>query len=541
MSENNRNNLKNKETYNQLVVDGLNEIKNRKFINAVSIFKKAIYLEDSFHEAYINLANLYNILSKKEESINILNEYIKKNNFHEDVVNTLVINYFNQNKYEDFKKIFKKYCTRKENKIMFLLRGKFYINQKKTTKAIKLFENKISKKINYWPFYDELMGLYEKTNKINELNDLIIKSKKIFNKEIKFIYYEALYLSRIGNNNFSINKIKKYNLEEKITDKKILCLLYDLLCINYEKIGELNKSYYYAIKRNNILINLDENKNFDEKIILETIKVYKSFYSHKHDYKELIGKNSHEVNITFLVGFPRSGTTLLDTILRSHKKTLVLEERPFLLKLRHEFLKKNSLEKLKSISSNKIYEMQQEYFSNIKYNANTDKVIVDKFPLNIIEIGFIKKIFPNAKFILAIRHPLDTITSCVLTHFKMNDAMANFINLEKAALFYDEVFSLFKIYENNLNINFHKIKYEDVVLSFEPTINDLLNFLELKYEKNINKFYLTALKRSKINTPSYKQVVKPIYRSSIDKYKNLSNIDEVRPVVSKWIKEFKYL
>ena len=164
----------------------------------------------------------------------------------------------------------------------------------------------------------------------------------------------------------------------------------------------------------------------------------------------------------------------------------------------------------------------------------------NKFPLNLIELGFIKKIFPDCKIILALRHPLDAILSCVLTSFKINEAMANYENLETSALFYDQVFSLFNIYKENMLLNYHSIKYENVVFNFDKEIKKLVSFLGIEYEDSLSEYYITAKNREKISTPSYHQVVQPIYTKSIERYKQFPEIEKIKPLVSKWINEFNY-
>ena len=142
--------------------------------------------------------------------------------------------------------------------------------------------------------------------------------------------------------------------------------------------------------------------------------------------------------------------------------------------------------------------MQKEYFNSFNYESN--RVIVDKYPLNLIELGFIKTLFPDSKIILAIRHPLDCIISCVLTSFKMNDGMVNFENIQTTSFFYNECFELLFKYFYFYDINY-QVKYENVVTNFKEEIVKLLNFLDLKFEENLNHFQQTAKKRDKINTP----------------------------------------
>ncbi len=255
-----------------------------------------------------------------------------------------------------------------------------------------------------------------------------------------------------------------------------------------------------------------------------------------YDKKNNYGLN-HD-NLVFLVGFPRSGTTLIDSILRSHSNTTVLEEKPYLINIRHKFFSENKLEYIEYITEDEIKKLQNIYFNSFDYNEK--KIIIDKFPLNLIEIGFIKKIFPKSKIVLVLRHPLDTILSCVLTSFKINEAMANYENLNTSAFFYNEVFSLFDVYKNSLKLNYHEIKYENIVYDFNNEINSLLKYLNLEYEETIKNFYITAKDREKINTPSYHQVIKPIYNKSVYRYKKFDDTKTIQPIVNRWINEFKY-
>ena len=296
--------------------------------------------------------------------------------------------------------------------------------------------------------------------------------------------------------------------------------------------------------RNDIVYNLPENDIYKNKNIIKSIKQYKKFYIKKNVLK--IHKNtnsSDDSKLVFLIGFPRSGTTLLDTILRTHSNIEVLEEKPYLLDLRHDYFKKNdnNLLSILNISRNEKDYIRKEYFNNALRNIkNEDKIIVDKFPLSIIELGFINCIFPNAKIISALRNPCDVVLSCFFSSFKINEAMINFLKLQDTVNFYNEVQELFEFYKKQLNLNLITIKYENLVLNFEEEVKSLLNFLDLKYEKKLEEFYITAQKRDKISTPSYVQVIKPLYSSSIGRWKNYQEFKYIVNNLEKWTKQFNY-
>ena len=118
--------------------------------------------------------------------------------------------------------------------------------------------------------------------------------------------------------------------------------------------------------------------------------------------------------------------------------------------------------------------------------------------------------------------------------------MANFLEIDDTINLYNNVFNLFESYEHNFEIKYHQIKYENVVTDFKKEISQLLGFLNLKYEKSLEQFYKTGISRTKINTPSYNQVVNPLYSSSIGRWKKYKKIINTEKKLKKWIEKFNY-
>ena len=90
-------------------------------------------------------------------------------------------------------------------------------------------------------------------------------------------------------------------------------------------------------------------------------------------------------------------------------------------------------------------------------------------------------------------------------------------------------------------VNYHIIKYEDLVNNFEISVNNLLNFLNLEWSDNVKEFYKTAERRGIVNTPSYRQINQPLYKKSIERWKNYEGeFSEVKQILDKWKKIFNY-
>ena len=127
-----------------------------------------------------------------------------------------------------------------------------------------------------------------------------------------------------------------------------------------------------------------------------------------------------------------------------------------------------------------------------------------------------------------------------MTSFKMNEAMIHFENEKTTVNFYNKCFDLLFEYFKFYEIKYHQVKYENIISNFKKEINDLLKFLNLEFEESINSFHKTALLRENINTPSYDQVIQPIYSGSINRYKNFDEIISIKNEVDYWIKNFFY-
>ena len=544
--------LKNKDNYQVLINNGIKNAKKGKLDEARLSFLNAIELNSSNNKAYINLSNIYLLQNEFNKSITLLINYLE-NIFDEDVSNQAAKICFKFNLRKDFNKLIKTIkltnnIFKKEKKYLFFINAQFHEADQNFDEAKKSYKNSILCDNLYFDAYINLLNLYESTNDIINLKLLIESAYKNFrDKEQKnqLIFFDSLRLNREDKFKESANLILTSNLDSVFKNNINLQIrLLNLKSQNNERLKKYHEAFNNIEKRNSILINLKANKKYNKNNVLNTIEKYKHFFVKKNIKKITISNNySKDKNLIFLVGFPRSGTTLLDTILRSHSKIKVLEEKPILLNLRHEFFKNknNNLLNLLKITELEKNNIRKNYFKKIILNKHDEKkIIIDKLPLSIIELGFIKIIFPNSKIILAMRHPCDVITSCFFTSFKINDSMINFLQIEDTIDFYNSVFSLFEIYEKELNFEYTIVRYENVVKNFKHEIINLLKFLGLEYETKLEKFYSTALKRTKISTPSYSQVINPLYKSSIGRWQNYEKIRKHKFKLNKWILKYGY-
>jgi tetratricopeptide (TPR) repeat protein len=242
----------------------------------------------------------------------------------------------------------------------------------------------------------------------------------------------------------------------------------------------------------------------------------------------------------FLFGFPRSGTTLLDTMLMGHPSIEVLEEEPTLHKA-FELLA--NYEDLPTASDEQIQQARDAYFETAKSRTplKPGNLLVDKNPLAINAAPFIRRLFPDARFILALRHPCDVVLSCYVTNFRMNDGMASFSSLETGAELYDLSFRYFERVQSLMPTPTHTVMYEKVVADQGRELRSLFDFLGLDWHDAVLDHQATALGRGRIKTASYAQVVEPIYQRSAGRWQNFrKHLEPILPVLEPWVDKFGY-
>ena len=421
--------------------------------------------------------------------------------------------------------------------LLFYKLGEFYKSASFYEKIVKIDPKHIQS-------YNNLIDIYEKTNNHEKLKKVVV-DVKIFLKNNPIIkLYEGILLYKNEKFTEAINSLESFLFDVNQIKQEQFRLFTLGKC--YDRTKNAEKAFDCFIKANDISFQLKSNnvnKNFYIKEIENRKKFFSKIEKEKWSHLEAFDERSDPI---FMIGFPRSGTTLLDTILRSHPSIEVIEEKPIVLNLinsLHE-LQNGDLEGLKKIRKNEIQKIRKVYFDSLESeikNIDNSKIYIDKFPLNIIYVGEIFRIFPKAKFIISLRHPCDCVLSCFMQTFRINNAMANFLNLEDSAKLYDLVMKLWIQYTSIFPINYHEVRYENLVENLETTVKPLLKFLELPWHDSVLEFYKTAKKGPQIKTPSYDQVIKPIYSEASGRWKMYKKqTTNIYPILEPWIKKFNY-
>jgi tetratricopeptide (TPR) repeat protein len=375
--------------------------------------------------------------------------------------------------------------------------------------------------------------LYEKAYKINNNNETLLfnlagayqimnefeKSKKIlkeihikFPKNIKADYMFSTIHDYGEIDNQRNLMIKKF--ESQITTQEKVYLGF-AIAKSYSDIKMYEKSSKYFVNANKLQHSLMKDYNFEN-----DIKIFDIIKNRFENFQFNLDVTKKTPDKIFIVGLPRSGTTLAHQIISSHSKVHGAGELPIInMIFRNKILDNEFLDiffvnqNLKNNPALKGVVNDIEMFFN-KFGSN---IILDKAPLNFLWIGFIKALFPNSKIIHCKRNLRDTALSIYKNCFDGQSIpwSYNDKNLVKFIRAYKD---LMVFWGNKLSGHIYNLEYENLITNQSTETKKIINFCNIEWDPNCLNF---TKNKTPIKTVSISQARKPIYNTSnnlSDKY-----------------------
>ena len=473
---------KDKNNIDALRLLGLLAFKTKDYEIAERLFLKVLQLDPSFSLAWDNLAKLYRIQNKLLKSIPAFENLIKLDPRNFEALVSL---------------------------------GTVYIKLSKYHEGIKLYEESLKIKPENPRVY---LSLGHALKTIGERE----KSEAAYQNAIK-------YFSLSGEAYWSLANLKTYefsdkeiiNMESSLT-KNIhpneMTQMHFALGKAYESKRQFDKSFkHYAEgnwqQRKQISYNAEDYKiSIDE--LIDFFDKNKNLYNSK--------AQSNFDDPIFILGLPRSGSTMIEQILSSHSLIEGTQELPNILAISRDIKlidqKKGYPQNLLGLNQSYFDDLGKKYIDETKWARSSKPFFIDKMPNNFVHIGLIKLILPKAKIIDARRNPMDTCFSCFKQYFAKGQHFT--YDLDDIARYYKDYVRLMDYWKKLFPEEIFTIHYEQVIDNPNDRIRDLLEFCNVKFEDNCINFHKS---KRPVKTASSEQVRQPMYKTGLDYWKNYSN------------------
>ena len=485
---------------------GLTSINLKNFIEAEKYFEKLISVKKTYQLYYI-FGNIQKKLKKFENSISSFENAIKLNPNFSEAYNSLG----NAKKLLDFgdeaEECYRKAISLKEDNIEALFNLTNILKEKKKYKDLILIYHQLLKldkenvKTNYnlgsaYLFLGDTAKACEYFKKVIDIDHKHLPS-----------YRNYISVTKIDEKNNIFKKLKDINIDELGVEDKILS--FTALSKSYFDLDQISLGFNFLNKSNQLKKDKSKFSMNDEKKKFEKIKF---FYKNSEISNLKFEKNLNKIPV-FIVGMPRSGTSLIEQILSTHSKIYGAGELNYLQKI----IDKLGLEKPKNL---------KDYFSRIRnyYDEQINIIsnknfVIDKMPVNFRWIGFILKSLPEAKIIHIHRNPMAVCWSNYKTLF-VDSGMDFSLSQKDVANYYSLYLDLMNFWDQYFKEQILHINYENFVQNYEKNTKKILTYLNLNWEEEIRNY---SKNDRVVTTASYNQVRESIKKNTSDEWKKYKN------------------
>lgn len=454
---------------------------NGSYAEAVEYLRKAYELDPANDDIQLNLANGLFYTDEIEEAYKLCKEALEKNPESPKTMINMAIILFEMGNSKDAEELFDKAINKvPENAKAYYSKGVLLQDSGRKQEAILCFRKAIEISPKHTEAFESLarcVKFKKGDREIEEAESLLIEENLLRPKKM------ALH--------FALGKI-------------------------YEDIGEYAKSFEHYKAGNEIRKDLKD-RHFTIDRLKSTIDAQLKVIDRQYfaDYTGFANESDVPV---FIVGMPRSGTSLTEQIIASHPDAFGAGELTDIGKNISRLRKQNQImdfpQLVDAANDEFIRKLSTEYIAMLKSLGGQARRVVDKMPHNFEFLWLIAKMFPKSRIIHCKRNPIDNCLSCYFTDFTKAHGYKN--DLKTLGLYYREYERLMEHLQKVIPLPILEVQYEDVVANQEEMSRKIIDFCKLEWDDRCLEFHKT--KRS-VRTASVNQVRKKIYNTSVERWR----------------------
>jgi tetratricopeptide (TPR) repeat protein len=392
-----------------------------------------------------------------------------------------------------------------------------------TESAIDYFRKSLAVDPRASDVWAELIELHERSNQLNDAQMLLNQAGQNLPNNPNLAYVSAKLARRNNQIEQSVSSFKKIDVRQ--LHPRFLQAYYFEFAATLDRAGEYGLAFQNFEKGNQLASQTIRAKQTDFSALDRHMDAVEEWLNSGARIGEFHKDEDLGEDLCFLLGFPRSGTTLLDVMLDGHPQTQTLEERATFEHIAFNIDKNYGGYPfgISTINASQRAHLRKQYRNILEKEGikpNPSGIIIDKMPIRTIDVACIHRLFPRAKFLFSVRHPCDVILSNFMQNFSANEAFVHFNTIAESARIYERVMRIWKTSSQLMPIPFHIVRYESLVTHTERTLQETCRFLGLPWIESINSHQQTLKDRERIKTNSYHQVAEPVYARAVNRWQH---------------------
>ena len=492
-----------------------------QFDGALQMFDTATKIKPDYAEAYFNLGVIQQELIQSDRAIISYKKAIEFESNYPDAHNNLGIIYLNINqldraiKHFELAISFKKDFAEAHNNLGSCLQKKGQLEN-----SLNRYKLAISINENYAQAHNNLGILYQKLGRIDDALESYEKAI-VSNSGYAEAHFNLSALKKYSLNDSQIAKMQSLLASNELSQSNKIYLCFAMAKVN-EDLG-LPEELFKFLNEGNKLRKEQLNFSFDKTEGLNLF-IRRIFKTRIPEIKKSLYVPSL-IKPIFILGMPRSGTSLVEQIISSHHKVYGAGELKSLNNIIASLTKHNTFIESENLSEKNIFSIREKYLESLANLNISENIITDKWPLNFKNIGFILSAFPEAKIVHLKR---DTTATCwsIYKHYFSDSGNGWAYNLDDLAQFYNLYEDLMEFWHELYPNKIYDISYEDLTTNQEEETRKLLEYCDLEWDEDCLNFHTNE---RAVQTASSLQVREKMYQGSSEAWKNYK--DYLKPII----------
>jgi len=479
--------------------------------DAIECFKNVITIDSTYEQAHYNLGVCCNEIGHYYDAIEYFENALKLNPENTDTLinlgNALKELDHNSDAIEQYEKIFK---IDPNNFMAYNNIGTAFRSLNQIDNAIKNYKKASEIKPNFQEAYYNLGFIYQDMGAIDKAISQYEKAIKIGNHAMS--YHSLSHLKKFKSNDILITRLKHLHSSDKPSKEERIHICLALANIS-EKFGNQVDFFKYLNEGNKLQKKVSEYSLNQHKKEHDAIKGI--FSKDINPIQNLDSSSLSKKTPIFILGMPRSGTSLVEQIISSHSKVYGAGELNFLSKLSSPIINNFIQGDIDNLSNEALEFVRNEYLDLLQDFNVSEKFITDKLPINFQYIGFIISAFPEAKIVHLERDARAVCWSNYRYYFgSKNNGYSN--DFEDLAGFYGSYKDLMSFWNNLYPGKIYNLCYEELTENQEVETRNLLKYCELEWDEDCLNFHKNT---NAVKTISSRQVKKKLYQGSSEAWK----------------------
>lgn len=519
----------------------------------ISEYDRAIGIDSGFADAYFNKGNALARLDRDEDALLNLDRAIELNPRHADALSNKGLVLKKLKRFDEALLAARQAVELDGDSLDALNNlGVVLVEKGDIEQGLTIFESVIERQGDFFDAHINLCEWLERTNRVDDFKAAIERATAVAGQASnpELLFYRARLAFREKRFDDARKLLERINYKQ-LPERRWRAFSATLATV-YDKAEMFAKAFQQVEFTNQLVTKLQPDARQMAAVYGQRVDALEQAWSaveqppewSGQDYAEPTGDDDAAPELAFLVGFPRSGTTLLENVLRSHPEVCALEEPPFVDDMRRDLDIPATPENLAGLAAEQLVGLRALYLEKLRGADDYDpsaRIVIDKQPLNMTNAALIHRVFPHARFIFALRHPYDVAFSCLMQDFNVNLATANFLSLQTTAQLYNTAMRLWAHYRRVLRIDVVESRYESMVVDLRGTSEPVLAHLGLEWDDRLLEFQQTVKQRKMVRTASYEQVSQSLYTGASGRWVNYQrSMSKVDDQLGPWVQAFGY-